>query len=120
MLCKNQGCQMAYLQTKKIPICVNLGGSCNGRCGSILRPYCICVDIWYISPVLVCCINKNLATLRVIISRTTRMKCVKSWKLASLIPRPVIKKNEVVAQPDLSWVVYLLQHFFIFCANELA
>jgi hypothetical protein len=33
-----QGCKMAYFQTK-IPILVNFGGSCNGKCWYILWPF---------------------------------------------------------------------------------
>jgi hypothetical protein len=58
---------MAYFQTKKIPIWVNFGGSCNGRCWyilmaiwSILGPFGIfCGHLVYF-PVLY---KENLATL---------------------------------------------------------
>jgi hypothetical protein len=35
-----QGCQMACFQTK-IPIRVNIGGSCNGRCWYMLWPFAL-------------------------------------------------------------------------------
>jgi hypothetical protein len=76
------GCQMAYFQTKKNPIWVNFGGSCNGKCWYIICPFgqfynhlvyfsnMYAVASWYIlwssaifSPVLVCCTKKNLANL---------------------------------------------------------
>jgi hypothetical protein len=61
-----------------IPIWVNFGGSCNGKCWCILLPFCqfygplvYFKPIWYFSPrlgifypVLVYNIQKNLATLR--------------------------------------------------------
>jgi hypothetical protein len=67
-----------YRFKPKIQICVNFGGSCNGRCW-----YRYCISIWYILrpfgifyghlayfwlfsiifPVLVCCSKNNLATL---------------------------------------------------------
>jgi hypothetical protein len=61
----------------KIPIWVNFGGSCNGRCWYILWPFDLFYSrlvyfaaIWYIwykiginFHVLVFCIEKNLATL---------------------------------------------------------
>jgi hypothetical protein len=61
----------------KIPILVNLGGSCNGSCWCIILPVGLFYDyfvyfafIWSILrlyglffPVLVCCTKKNMATL---------------------------------------------------------
>jgi hypothetical protein len=66
-----------FLFKPKIPICVNFGGSSNGRCWCILCPFdqfsghlAYFMAIGYIVPsfgtflhVLVCCIKKNLATL---------------------------------------------------------
>jgi hypothetical protein len=66
-----------FLFKPKIPICVNFGGSSNGRCWYILCPFgkfschlTYFMAIWYIFPsfgtflpVLVCCTDKNLATL---------------------------------------------------------
>jgi hypothetical protein len=66
-----------YIFKRKIQIWVNFRGSCNRRCWYILRPFGLFyghlpyfVDIWYISwlfgiyfPILVCCSDKNLATL---------------------------------------------------------
>jgi hypothetical protein len=55
-----QECQMAYFQTK-IPIWVDFGGSCNGRCWYILhiaiwsyvRPFCtFCAHLVYIFMVI--------------------------------------------------------------------
>jgi hypothetical protein len=37
-LASTQGCQMAHFQIK-IQVWVNFGGTCNGRCGSILLPF---------------------------------------------------------------------------------
>jgi hypothetical protein len=64
---------MVYFQTKKIPIWVNFGGPKNGKFYAhfeyntaiwyILWPFGNFVAIWYIFPVLVFCVNKNLATL---------------------------------------------------------
>jgi hypothetical protein len=45
-----QGCQMAYFQTK-IPIWVNFGGSCNGKCWYILWLYRLCI-LWLIGKIL--------------------------------------------------------------------
>jgi hypothetical protein len=66
-----QGCQMAYFQTKN-PYLGKFGRSFNGMCWYISWPFGIFCDhfvpflvIWYIFPVLVCCTNKNLATLLV-------------------------------------------------------
>jgi hypothetical protein len=46
---------MAHIFKPKIPVWVNFGGSCNGRCWYILRPFgpisghfVYCVAIWYI------------------------------------------------------------------------
>jgi hypothetical protein len=64
------------ISNQKIPILVNFGGSCNGSCWSILRPFGLFYGhlvyftaIWYVCwlfgiffPVLVCCMKKNLAT----------------------------------------------------------
>jgi hypothetical protein len=57
-----------YIFQPKIPIWVNFGGSCNGRCWSILWPFGLFyghwvnfVAIWYNFTILVCC--TNLATL---------------------------------------------------------
>jgi hypothetical protein len=61
----------------KIPIWVNFGGSCKGRCWYILWSFCLFFGHWLYfvaiweslwsfaiySPVLVYCIEKNLATL---------------------------------------------------------
>jgi hypothetical protein len=51
----NQGCQMVYFCKPEIPIWVNFGGSCNGRCWYILWPFCqfyihliYFMAIWYI------------------------------------------------------------------------
>jgi hypothetical protein len=66
-----------HIFKQKSPIWVNFGGYSNGRCWYIICPLglfyvylvyfvairYIFVDIWYIFPVLVCCIDKNLATL---------------------------------------------------------
>jgi hypothetical protein len=71
-----EGCQMVCFQTKN-PIWVNLGGSYNRKCGSILWSFRIFygnlayfMAIWYIFPrfgifslVLVYCVKKNLASL---------------------------------------------------------
>jgi hypothetical protein len=64
---------------EKIPIWVNFGGSCNGRCcifysqlvyllpfGTQCGHLVYFMDIWYIFPILVCCTKKNLATLKVL------------------------------------------------------
>jgi hypothetical protein len=60
---------MAYFKTKN-PIWVNFGGTCNGRCWYILRPFGLFYGhlvyfmvIWCIFPVLVHGTKKNLATL---------------------------------------------------------
>jgi hypothetical protein len=34
-----KGCQMVYIVSNQIPIRVNFGGSCNGRCWHILSPF---------------------------------------------------------------------------------
>jgi hypothetical protein len=66
-----------YIFNPKILIWVNFGGSCNGRCWYILWPFgqfyghlVYFRALWYIlwpfskiSPFLVCCTTKNLATL---------------------------------------------------------
>jgi hypothetical protein len=43
-----QGCQTAYFQTKKIPIWVNFGGSCNEEVGIFYFPLVYFTTIWYI------------------------------------------------------------------------
>jgi hypothetical protein len=65
-----QGCQMVLFFKPIIQIWVIFGGSCNGRCWYILQSFGIFyghwvyfVVIWYNFPVLVCCDEKNLATL---------------------------------------------------------
>jgi hypothetical protein len=51
------GCKrLRYIFVTKIPIWINFGGSCNGRCWYILRSF----GIFF--PVLVCCTKKSLAT----------------------------------------------------------
>jgi hypothetical protein len=40
-----QGCQMVFFKPK-IPIWINFGGSCNGRCWFILRPLGLFYDYW--------------------------------------------------------------------------
>jgi hypothetical protein len=57
------------VSSQKIPIWVNFGGSCNGRCWYILWTFGLFCShlvyfmvIWYIFPVLLCCTKKNLAT----------------------------------------------------------
>jgi hypothetical protein len=79
---RGQGCQMAYFQTKKIPMWVKLEGLAMEEVGIILWPldlfmfiwyslwafgiFFVIWDIfviWYIFPILVhfCCTKKNLA-----------------------------------------------------------
>jgi hypothetical protein len=67
-----------FIFKPKIPICVNFGGSGNGRCWYILCPFgefsghlAYFTAIWYIFrrfgtflPILVCCTENNLATLQ--------------------------------------------------------
>jgi phosphotransferase system glucose/maltose/N-acetylglucosamine-specific IIC component len=58
-----QGCQMAPMfSNQKITIWLNLGGPRNKKYWYILWPFGNFVVIWYIFPVLVYCIKKNLAT----------------------------------------------------------
>jgi hypothetical protein len=96
-----------YIFTPKIPVWVNFGRSCNGRCYYILWPldifygqlvnfmtiwYVHCVVLWYIYSVLVCCTKKNLAALVEQDSSTLKCRLMKIWQLwhlrSTLLVRP--------------------------------
>jgi hypothetical protein len=89
-----QGCQMAYFQTKNTYL-GKFWGSCNGKCWYIIWPFGlhivplfdIFVAIWHIFLVLVCSIKKNLATLR------PRPVCKSSHKSSSFFCRRPARKK---------------------------
>jgi hypothetical protein len=55
----NQGCQMVYFRTKKIPIWVNFGGSCNGTSWYIVWPLSLFYN-YLISLMVIWCISWSI------------------------------------------------------------